>query len=97
MAYDEFIIDAEVLHDLAWLHPLYFQRALREEGVLRLVSMGVHVEQELEELLENVLLDRASAVEKHVLAHLFPKVVLRVEALNCFLNDIHDAFHRLRQ
>ena len=85
------------MHDLGWLHFLNFERALGKQSVLCLVPMGVHVEQELKELREDVLLDRSSAVEQHVLAHLFAQVVLRVEALNCFLNDIHDALHWLRQ
>ena len=85
------------MHDLGWLHLLNFERALGKESVLCLVPMGVHIEQELKELREDVFLDRSSAVEQHVLAHLFAQVVFRIEALNCFLNDIHDALHWLRQ
>ena len=85
------------MHDLGRLHLLNFERALGKESVLCLVPMGVHVEKELKELGENILFDRSSAVEQHVLAHLFAQVVLRVEALNSFLNDIHYALHWLRQ
>ena len=58
--------------------------------------MRVHGHQLLEKLCENVLFDCASTVEQHVLAHLLAKVVLRVEALHSFIDNIHDAFHRLR-
>jgi len=59
--------------------------------------MRIHVEKELKELLEDVLFDSWTAIEQHVFAHFFTKVVLRVKALNCFIDDINDALHRLRQ
>ena len=59
--------------------------------------MGVEVEETFEEPLEDVLLDSAPAIEKHILSHLFPKVVLRIKALYCFMDYIHDSFHWLRQ